>query len=268
MLDKDFLLEMRRNAYVECTENYLESNTVVGMFGDCLPEEVFYACGTVPVPIEGVDSHIFKFGKAGEWDNTCDVIKSTLIYLTTEKCPILYSCKMYVLQPSCNAFIDAIKANTEKPVLVYTDEASLIQTLCHVYGTSYSEEARSEAKADLDYIKTVLEKIKYYSTIDCETYFLLEFYSKYMTSLKMRRAYFESIEKEISFTSERHNVKELGVICPRGNYRGICLDIEEGECRGDRLAMTRLKRVWKTATYGYVACPFECEKKISYHIQL
>ena len=43
LIDTDFLIELRRNAYIECTENYLSTDTVAGIFGDELPEELFYA---------------------------------------------------------------------------------------------------------------------------------------------------------------------------------------------------------------------------------
>ena len=268
IIDKTFLIEARRNAYIECTENYLSSNTIVGVFGDDIPLELFYACGTVPVPMEGVDPHIFKFGKVGEWQDTCDVIKSTLIYLTTQKCPILYSCKMYVLQNNCQRFIDAIKANTEKPVLVYNDEAQLINELCKVYGTSYNESLMKEARVDLAYIQTVLQKIKYCAALTCEEVFLLEFYSKYITSLKMRRAYFE-IDKNLIANTDECQIEEVPAFCPRGNYEKICQDLslrnlDPCHCKQAKVRHLRLKRVWEDATYGYVNCPFVCEKPMSY----
>ena len=253
-IDKDFLVDLRRNAYVECTENYLSTNTIVGIFGDGLPEEVFYACGVVPIPIEGVDSHIFKFGKEGEWDNFCSVIKSTLIYLTTQKCPILYSCKMYVLENVCTSFTNALKANTEKPVLLYKCETELIQTLLEVYGSHYDEALRQNAKNDLDYIKSVLEKLTYYSDASAEELFLLEFYSKYMTNLSDRKKYFEALEQNVTFKKEKKDIKEVLSLCPRGNYKSIC----------DGLTNKRISRVFDNAEYGYANCIFECENKINY----
>ena len=253
-IDKDFLVDLRRNAYVECTENYLSSNTVAGIFGDGLPEELFYACGVVPIPIEGVDSHIFKFGKEGEGDGFCSVIKSTLIYLTTQKCPILYSCKMYVLEDVCANFTNALKSNTEKPILVYKCETELIQTLLEVYGTHYDEASRQNAKNDLDYIKSVLEKLTYYSALSTEELFLLEFYSKYMTCLSDRKKYFEALEKEVSFHKEKNNIKKTLSLCPRGNYKSIC----------DEAPKTRITRVFDNAEYGYTNCIFECKKERNY----
>ena len=264
MLDKEFLLELRRRAYVECTQNYLETNTIAGIFGDDIPEELFYACGVFPIPMEGVDSHIFQFGKEGEWEGVCDVVKSTLIYLTTQKCPILYSCKMYVLEPYCHAMIDAIKRKSEKPILVYTDESSLIASLCKVYGTSYNEKMGEWAKKKLDYIKKVLQKIERNSNLDCEMLFLLEFYSKYMIDLEERRAYFEEIEKELSFTNDERDVKDVNVVCPRGNYSNVCMNIEKERQEDSSKKNARIKRVWECGEYGYTNCPFECARKIGY----
>ena len=257
-IDKDFLVDLRRNAYVECTDNYLSSNTVVGIFGDGLPEELFYACGVVPIPIEGVDSHIFKFGKEGEGDGFCSVIKSTLIYLTTQKCPILYSCKMYVLEDVCANFTNALKSNTEKPILVYKCETELIQTLLEVYGTHYDEASRQNAKNDLDYIRSVLEKLTYYSSLSTEELFLLEFYSKYMTCLSDRKKYFEALEKKVSFHKEKNNIKKTLSLCPRGNYKSIC----------DEAPKTRITRVFDNAEYGYTNCIFECKKERNYKNEL
>lgn len=255
-IDKDFLVELRRNAYVECTENYLSTNTVVGIFGDGLPEELFYACGVVPIPIEGVDSHIFKFGKEREGSGFCDVIKSTLIYLTTQKCPILYSCKMYVLEDVCSNFASTLKANTEKPVLVHKSEEELIETLCRVYGTQYDKSIRQNAKSDLDYIKSVLEKLTYYSDASVEELFLLEFYSKYMTNLNDRKKYFEALEKDVNFHKEKNVIEEIPCLCPRGNYKSICSEVA--------LTKSRITRVFDSAEYGYADCIFECKKQKNY----
>ena len=256
IIDADSLIEMRRNAYIECTENYLTSNTVVGIFGDEMPEELFYACGTIPVPIEGVDSHIFKFANKEECESFCDVIKSTLTYLTTQKCPILFSAKMYVLQDVCKKFVEALKANTEKKVEVFKTREKLIKVLCDTYSTQYSAKLETDAKQDLDYIRYVLKKIKYHSNLDTRTYFLLEFYSKYMTDLKMRRKYFEELEKKLSFSKKKNEVTEVYAICPRGNYENICKEINSNTFR--------ITRQWKASDYGYAHCPLICKKEIGY----
>lgn len=255
-IDKDFLIDLRRNAYVECTENYLKANNVVGIFGDAIPEEIFYACGLIPVPMEGVDSHIFKFGKENEGAGYCDVIKSTLIYLTTEKCPILYSCKMYVVENICKNFYNVIRANTQKEIHIYNTEKDLIEILCKNYGTSYDEKLKQKAKSKLHYIKEILEKITYFSDLNTETIFLLKYYTKYMTDLSMRREYFAALNEKIHFQKQKENIQIISSLCPRGNFKNIC--------HTRNSTNTRLERTWDNSDYGYSNCIFNFTKEENY----
>ena len=77
----------------------------------------------------GLDSHIFSFG---EYDG-CDLVKSTIIYLKTEKCPLLFSAKMYVVEDFCDHFIESLQGETEKPICVYRNEDELKLILEEVY---------------------------------------------------------------------------------------------------------------------------------------
>ena len=67
------------------------------------------------MPIVGVDAVIFKHGDYP----ACDAIKSTMVYLTTQKCPLLYSSKLYVLDSCCPAVEAAFRQCTQKPVHVW-----------------------------------------------------------------------------------------------------------------------------------------------------
>ena len=111
MIDISFLENLRREAYVEAAENYLSSANVIGIFGEDLPLDILYAYGLLPVPCEGTDSAIFKFG---DMENICDVIRSSVIYLKTDKCPILFSCSMYLIENTCTVFFNKLKENTDK----------------------------------------------------------------------------------------------------------------------------------------------------------
>ena len=122
MIDISFLENLRREAYVEAAENYLSSSNVIGTFGENLPLDILYAYGLLPVPCEGTDSAIFKFG---DMENVCDVIKSSVIYLKTDKCPILFSCNMYLIENTCTHFFNKLKENTGKKVLLYKDKSEL-----------------------------------------------------------------------------------------------------------------------------------------------
>ena len=89
----------------------------------------------------------------------------------------------------------------------------------------------------------------------------------------MRREYFEKLEKNLAFHSATDNSKceivEVPSLCPRGNYRKICEDLREREvasvsCKKDERGKYRIKRVWSNASYGYINCPFDCNKKLGY----
>ena len=163
---------------------------------------------------------------------------------------------MYVLENICANFTNTLKANTEKPVIIYDGKDNLIQSLCKIYETNYNEALRQSAKNDLIYIKSVLEKLAYYSSISTEELFLLEFYSKYMTNLSDRRKYFETLEKTVSFFEEKKDRKEIFCICPRGNYKYICED--------EKLKNAKIIRVFDNASYGYANCIFKCKKEKNY----
>lgn len=247
-IDKDFLIDLRRNAYIECTENFLTANNVVGIFGDSLPEEIFYACKLIPVPMEGVDSHIFQFGKEGQGDGYCDVIKSTLIYLTTQKCPILYSCRMYVLEDKCKTFYEVLQANTQKLVYVYNNEDDLIHNLSTVFETQMDQSIKQKAHSDLSYIEKILNKIECSTEFDAEEVFLLRYYTKYITDLNARRQFFEKLEKEALFNQKEQKMQKVKCLCPRGNFKNICVALNSNN--------TRIDRVWDNADYGLSNCPF------------
>ena len=90
--------ELRREAYIDATLRMQANDNIIGVFGSAyseaqspvIDEAIIYGCGLVPVPIVGVDAFIFKHGDYP----ACDAIKSTMVYLTTQKCPLLYSSKM------------------------------------------------------------------------------------------------------------------------------------------------------------------------------
>ena len=121
----DYAPDLRREAYVDATLRMQADDNIVGVFGSAyseaqspvIDEALIYGCGLVPAPIVGVDAFIFKHGDYP----ACDAIKSTMVYLTTQKCPLLYSSKMYVLDGCCPAVETAFRQCTQKTVHIYND---------------------------------------------------------------------------------------------------------------------------------------------------
>ena len=132
----DYAPDLRREAYVDATLRMQADDNIVGVFGSAyseaqspvIDEALIYSCGLVPVPIVGVDAFIFKHGDYP----ACDAIKSTMVYLTTQKCPLLYSSKMYVLDGCCPAVETAFRQCTQKTVHIYNDAETLKTVLQQV----------------------------------------------------------------------------------------------------------------------------------------
>lgn len=262
-IDCEALLDLRRNAYVECTNLYLEKNNVLGVFADAvslsgdvsLPLAEIYACGVVPIPIEGIDSAIFEYGSE---EDVCDVIKSTLIYLKTDKCPLLYSSKMYVISNNCYAFLQSIKNASSKKIFSFdvtkknssdkkVQVEKMISCLCENYSCKYSETAKNEAEEKLNFIEKVLQSLEDYSALTSEELFLLRYFTPYITDLNARVEFFKKLERETSFNSEKRKRKIIRSLCPRGTYKKIL----ERHASDDVV----IHRAFSHCDTGYENCP-------------
>lgn len=227
LIDTEFLLDCRRNAYVDCSMQYMEHNNVIGYFGQDVPLEVLYGFGLIPVPLEDVDAEIFRFtSEALKQRHFCDCIQSTLTYLETDKCPILFSCKAYVFGNSCDLFFREFSSRTPKICIhlssgVSKAENESVTLLREIAGRDFDKTVYAKAKENLAYINSVLEKIEHYSNATALEIFMLEFYSPYIIDLTQRVNYFKQLEHTLNFTSERKERKSITAACPRGAFKSI-----------------------------------------------
>ena len=156
--------DFRREAYIDATLRMQADDNIVGVFGSAysqaqssiIDEALIYVCGLVPVPVVGVDAFIFKYGDYP----SCDAIKSTMVYLTTQKCPLLYSSKMYVLDGCCPAVEAAFRQCTQKPVHVYADSERLKAMLQQVYEREYSAARYREAQSAFTTLNGLLQQLE------------------------------------------------------------------------------------------------------------
>ncbi|MEL3908835.1 MAG: hypothetical protein P1P64_07505 [Treponemataceae bacterium] len=226
-IDKDFLIETRRNAYVECSMNFIEHNNIVGYYGTGIPLELFYGFELIPVPLEGVDSDVFAFtNETLLEENFCDCIQSTLTYLETEKCPILFSCKAYFFQNFCELMFREFSTRTKKPCIKLELEKDdgldiLKKEIEKISAKKFNLEKSEQAKKRLKYIDSVIEKIENYSDVDGEKIFLLRYYSPYIIDLNTRLEYFKTLEKKLIFKNTKQKRKLFTVACPRGIFKNI-----------------------------------------------
>ena len=197
--------DLRREAYVDATLRMQADDTIVGVFGSAysaaqspvIDEAIIYGCGLVPVPVVGVDAFIFKHGDY----SACDAIKSTMVYLTTQKCPLLYSSKMYVLDGCCPAVEVAFRQCTQKPVHVYNDAETLKIMLQQVYGCQYSAARYQAAQAAFLTLNRLLQQLEQ-SRLSGNDFGALAFYSRFIFELEERIAFLTRVCELLS--SEPH----------------------------------------------------------------
>ena len=230
----DYAPDLRREAYVDATLRMQADDNIVGMFGSAysaaqssvIDEALIYACSLVPVPIVGVDAYIFKHGDYP----ACDAIKSTMVYLTTQKCPLLYSSKMYVLDGCCPAAEAAFRQCTQKPVYVYNNRETLKAVLQQVYGQEYCDSRYQEAQSAFATLNGLLQQLEQ-STLSGNDFGVLAFYSRFIFKLEERIAFLtracELLSSEphceLSTRSARSPEKRtpVSIYCPDGIIQKI-----------------------------------------------
>lgn len=216
--------DLRRNAYVDTTLRMQTDDNIVGVFGSAyssaqspvINEALIYGYGLLPVPVTGVDAFIFKHGDYP----ACDVIKSTMVYLTTQKCPLLYSSKMYVLDGCCPAAEVAFRQCTQKVVHRYQNTGALHSILQEVYGKTYSKSRYEQAQTAYAQIDTLLQQIEQ-SALSGNELGILGFYSRFIFELDERIAFLTRVCNLLAYESgERTGDYPLrvpvAVYCPDG----------------------------------------------------
>lgn len=208
--------ELRRQSYISCLEKNAKGKTIVGIFGE-LPEAMLRAFDLYPVPLTSLDGYIYRHGVA----EGCDVIRSTLIYLKTEKCPILYSSDFLLCDTSCPAMIEALQAEG-KEVLVYENPCSLMEMLRERSGRAFSEEKYLYAKNALEDIHGSLSLLAE-TDLSSKTLFEIEFFSNYILDLDERKDFLDTLVKEVTKCCyfQKRERKIITAKCPGGIYEEI-----------------------------------------------
>lgn len=227
----DYAPDLRREAYVDATLRMQADDNIVGVFGSAyseaqspvIDEALIYSCGLVPVPIVGVDAFIFKHGDYP----ACDAIKSTMVYLTTQKCPLLYSSKMYVLDGCCPTVETAFRQCTQKTVHIYNDAETLKTVLQQVYGCEYSAARYQDVKSAFVTLSGLLQQLVQ-SPLSGNDFGVLAFYSRFIFELEERIAFLTRVCELLSFAAIGEHSSHLpekrvpvSIHCPDGIIQKI-----------------------------------------------
>jgi hypothetical protein len=263
----DYAPDLRREAYVDATLRMQADDNIVGVFGSAyseaqspvIDEALIYGCGLVPVPIVGVDAFIFKHGDYP----ACDVIKSTMVYLTTQKCPLLYSSKMYVLDGCCPAVETAFRHCTQKLVHIYNDAATLKTVLQQVYGCEYSATRYQESKSAFLALNRLLQQLEQ-SALSGNDFGVLAFYSRFIFKLEERIAFLarvcELFSSAATWEHSSHSPEKrepVSIHCPDGIIQKIKPD-----------SGTYFKPVWvqagRSADIACAGCIYPAAEYVGY----
>lgn len=219
------LPEIRRQAYVDCVMIKSGEDNLAGIFGTKVNEPLIRSFGFKTVPIEGIDSHIFSFGDC----EGCDVIRSTLIYLKTQKCPILFSCNFFVMDAFCPSMIAAVSSHTLREVVIYRSKHQLIDFLEKKTNTVYNSVKHREYLERFKQIRGLEQKLEQ-SDLNAKQLFELEFFSKYFVDLDERISFLKQAVDCIEY-DEKKTRRAFYMMCPGGVYQNLPRDINGKDYR-------------------------------------
>ena len=208
--------ELRRQCYLSCLKKNAKGKTIVGIFGE-LPESMLRAFDLYPVPLESLDGYIYRHGET----EGCDVIRSTITYLKTQKCPILFSSAFFLCDTSCPAMIEALRGEG-KEVIVYKEPCSFMEILHEKTGRPFSEGKYLHAKEALQEIEESLSLLRE-RDLSSERLFEIEFFSQYILKLDARKDFLVKVAKEVTDSCRllKESRKVVPVKCPGGIYEEI-----------------------------------------------
>ena len=201
------LEDLRRMAYVRA----VMSDYVVGCIGRKIPVEIFHAFGIMSVPVYGIDKEILEFSCER---NLCPLIDATITYAKTDKCPLIHSSRLIVIDDTCNAMREKISGLHGKRIHFYDDNREkLIAILEEVYDRRFNAEKLFSVREELERIHSRIKSL----TNDELQGFILEYYINFL-DLHERMNFLDSLQdKDIRLS---HEFVETIYHCPecRGKF--------------------------------------------------
>ena len=280
------LEEQRREAYVRAVLRASVTDDVVGFIGSHVPLELLNALGLMVLPVYGVDGEILKYSRE---KGLCPVIDATLTYAKTDRCPLIYSSRLIVVDDGCPIMAREVSRLSGKEVHVYRTEdpmrlERLIEKLERVYGRSLDDGALEAATAEARRLTELLFNLKYHSGLDGRSVYVLEYYLNFL-SMPKRFEVLRQASEAVEFSAAPVDFLPVRVQSGAGIYRqldrqlsGTLYRILEGEgCQGcvqevltgegrDFLRAKYDRKREPVAVYDYVYpnCPFGEGTEIGY----
>lgn len=200
--------DLRRDAYVDVLMRSARGEKLLGIFSNSYDESFIRACGLIPIPLQALDSGIFEYGN----HTGCDLIKASLIYLKTDKCPILHSCMAYAFDDFCPKFYKEFKLFTNKDIYIKNKTINTFGDFCQSIGSKYESSIQNKSQ---DIINEIIKIQSYLESTDLTGVELmhLDFYTRFILDLEERLAFFERI-MEYPYKKVEETRREVKAICP------------------------------------------------------
>lgn len=268
----------RREAYVRAVLRASGTNDVVGWIGGRVPVELFHAMGLMALPVYGVDGEILKHSRER---GLCPVVDATLTYARTDRCPLIHSSRLIVVDDGCPIMAREMAHLPDKEVYVYRTEDPmkleyLTERLERVYGRGLDDGALDAAIAESKRLAALLARLKYHSDLDGRSVYVLEYYLQFLPVPERFEA-LRQVSETAHFSEAPVDFLPVRVQSGAGIYRrldqqlrGTPYRILEGDgCQGcvqevfrgegrDFLRAKYDRQERKTGVYDYVYpfCPF------------
>lgn len=241
---KKDLEEFRREAYVDAIYAKMEKDNVVGVFSDTC-EALLISYGFVAYPIIGLDANIFDYCKV---DDFCDPINSTIAYLKTQKCPLIYSSRFFVVDNYCEKFITCMRKSTDKDIVYENDLRAYLE---NIKDRLFDEKIYKESQDKLEKIKSILSDLQE-SDIDGSSLYKLGFYIRFIKDLDERISFLKYIKSKY----QRKNIKRkiIQATCPFA----VTDLIDENIDKAYRIVKS------KNPDFTFDKCIYEADKILTY----
>lgn len=238
------LEELRRNAYVDAIYAKMDEDNIVGVFSD-KSDLLLFSYGFFPMPIIGVDPYIFEYS---EDDNLCDPLNATITYLKTQKCPLIFSSRFFVVDDYCPNFKEKLKENTSRDLV---DADKLEAYLEENFKENFDREKSILISHKLDEINSLLERLES-SDISGSLLLKLSFYTRFIKNLDDRISLLEKVLKDHKAQGEKRRVVKAS--CPFALADQIKMREE---------AYIKIEKSDRPF-YSYKNCIYKGEENISY----
>lgn len=203
----DELEELRRFAYVRA----VMSDCVVGYVGMKIPVEIFHAFELMAVPVYGIDREVLEFSVE---ENLCPLVDATVTYAKTDKCPLIHSAKLIVVDDTCDVMRAELFGLEGKRIYFYDNDCEkLISVLEEVYDREFQAGKLFHVREELERIHSRIKLL----TADEVQSFILEYYVNFL-DLSERMKFLDGLQgKDIHLS---HEFVESIYHCPecRGRF--------------------------------------------------